>query len=1253
MFLLWILVLIGIPIVLGLRKRVTRLEDDLARQQQELQTLTERLRRLRRETEKEAQPADTAATPHEPAVARPVVAVPPITPPAPPPVVATERPIEPPREMPRPSPAAPVRPPAAPPIPAAQTNTETPPPPLPPRPPRREPPLPPGPPPAPAFAIDWEAFVGVKLFSAIAGIALVLAAIFFLRYSIEQGWLGPPIRVAIGVIVATALLVVCELKAARKYAVTANALDAAAIAILFATFYAARALWDLIPASMTFGLLILVTVLAVLLSIRHDSRFIAVLGLLGGFATPALLSTGENRPIPLFTYLLLLNAGLAWVAFKKGWPLLTILTLVLTAIYQWGWVIRFLDSGQLSLAMAVFLVFSVMSFVALILGRRGLEHSGASVGTGLVLERTGAVAALMPLLFAVYLASVPKLAVDPPLLFGFLLLLDLGLLAVAIARREELMHGVAAVTTLVVLAIWLGRYPTGLLTIATLFTAAFVLLYLLAPLIAERFKRPFEGVAVQAVYAAPILLFMFPVLARIDPGAESPWMLFGTLYGVLALIAWRAITVPSAPLFFIASFFALAAEASWSASYLVTERLGTAVVLYAIFGVFYLGVPIVARRLGRPLEPRWGGGAVVLGSLVMLLFLAAGPRAAAALWGMAFLLALLNAGLFVESAAGRLPALSVAGSLLSWLVLGVWWGNAAAAVGLMPSLIVLVGLTLVMLGGYAWSHAEMMRAGATDVQSVRRDGPRFPTPASLGLIGHGFLLFVFVNPEWSTPPWPGLGALLVMTLGASTTALFVRSGILHAGATITAAAIISAWAQLSLSDEWAAVAMMMAEAAVVYALAWMWLGRPAVNERSESKGRLEGVATSVAALGTLFLGELTLIAVSAVPNPPPLASFIVLHVINLSLILWVAWRRQWQWVGLGAVVPAWLATLVWYDGHRMPEQWTQVMMLATALYAVFAVYPFVLGSRARESRDPYLTAIGGSIFYFFAARMALLQGNLSSIVGIVPVFEGLVLALLLRALLRIEPRGGRDLARLAIVAGSALAFATVAIPLQLSQQWITIGWALEGAALAWLYRRIPHRGLLYSAMALLAVVFVRLALNPAVFIYEPRGMRVFNWYLYAYLTCSVAFFVAAWWFSRTDDQLIPRADWATASKLLPPAGVILLFILLNIEIADFYATGPEITFRFGVSIAQDLTYTIGWLIFGLGMLAAGIYLHSRPGRMTAVALIAVTTFKAFLYDMGSLEGLAQVGSFVGLAISLSLVALALQKFVLQAPKEGS
>jgi uncharacterized membrane protein len=110
-------------------------------------------------------------------------------------------------------------------------------------------------------------------------------------------------------------------------------------------------------------------------------------------------------------------------------------------------------------------------------------------------------------------------------------------------------------------------------------------------------------------------------------------------------------------------------------------------------------------------------------------------------------------------------------------------------------------------------------------------------------------------------------------------------------------------------------------------------------------------------------------------------------------------------------------------------------------------------------------------------------------------------------------------------------------------------------------------------------------------------------------------------------------------------------MLLNIEIADYYATGPEIVFRFGATLSQDLTYTIGWLAFGMTLLVVGIYLHVPPARITAVALIAVTTLKCFLYDLKSLEGLYRVASFVGLAVALALVSLILQKYVLARPKE--
>jgi len=341
--------------------------------------------------------------------------------------------------------------------------------------------------------------------------------------------------------------------------------------------------------------------------------------------------------------------------------------------------------------------------------------------------------------------------------------------------------------------------------------------------------------------------------------------------------------------------------------------------------------------------------------------------------------------------------------------------------------------------------------------------------------------------------------------------------------------------------------------------------------------------------------------------------------------------------------------LGWQFGHDLTAEWRQLVALAGALYTVFCVYALVAGPRQRESREPWLVALGATVMAFFAGRQAFEAGELQSIIGIVPVVLGLVTVVLLRRLLRLEQAGERDLTRLALVAGTALGLVTVAIPLQLHHQWITIGWALEGAALAWLFRRVPHRGLLLASAALLTTVFVRLALNPSIWSYEPRGeMRIFNWYLYTYLVAAAAMGAAAWWLSTTSDRVmqgLPRV-----SHLLPAAAGILLFLLLNIEIADFYATGPQITFRFGVTVSQDLTYTIGWLAFGMILLAVGIYNHNRPARITAVALIAITAFKCFLYDLASLGGLYRVASFVGLAVALALVSLALQKFVLAQPE---
>ena len=237
-----------------------------------------------------------------------------------------------------------------------------------------------------------------------------------------------------------------------------------------------------------------------------------------------------------------------------------------------------------------------------------------------------------------------------------------------------------------------------------------------------------------------------------------------------------------------------------------------------------------------------------------------------------------------------------------------------------------------------------------------------------------------------------------------------------------------------------------------------------------------------------------------------------------------------------------------------------------------------------------------------------------------------------------------------MVAGAALAFVTVAIPLQLERQWITIGWVLESTALAWLYRRIPHRGLLAWSTGLAIAVMIRLCANPAVFAYHPRGeMPIFNWYLYTYLVSAAALFVSARLLRGTDDRVIGPvrvSDW------LPAGAAVLLFLLLNIEIADFYSTGPTLTFNFSAGLAQDLTYTLGWALFAIGLLAAGISGGRRYPRIAALALLIVTVVKCFLHDLWRLGGLYRVGSFVGLAICLAMVAVLMQRFVLGAQRGG-
>jgi hypothetical protein len=1130
----------------------------------------------------------------------------------------------------RPVVKVPTQPPLAPKI-------EAPPVPVPQAAPRPTPP--PGPPaiqppivPFPSWKLpkfDWESLVGVKLFSWIAGIALLLGAILFFQYSKSQGWITPEVQFVMGLFLGIGLLVICELKAARKYPITANAMDASAIAILFATFFAARTRWDLIGAFPAFALMILVTVVAVLLSIRRDSVFIALLGLFGGFATPALLSTGENKPIPLFIYILMLNVGLAWVASKKKWPLLTTLSLIFTVFYQWGWVMKFLTASQLPIAIGIFLAFPILSFVTLALGRKeDTKKSWLSL-----YGQTSNWSALLPLLFVLYMAAVPGYGQRYGLLFGFLFLMDLGLFAIAVARGPETLHVAGGLSTILVTAIWLASsYTSDSWPEVLGFITLFAIFYLAAPYVARRFRRGFAGIGKKAAYAAPLLLFIFPCLTVMESACSSPGLLFGTLFLIVAGVSVYAIVSEEGPAYFIAAFFALITEAAWSVKHLTPERLYSGLAIYAIFGLLYIGVPIAARRWHKSFQPEKAGAGLLLISLALLLFLAFGPMASTAIWGLALLLLILNAGLFWEGSACKFPVLAIAGIVLSWIILGIMWASASLAAILMPALVVIAGFALLVLAGNIWMQQRAEGANVT----LLANG------LYLGLTGHIFLIAIAAQRSLSVPPWPMLGILFVLDLAIGVAALYLRRNELHQAALAASALILIIWVMTAGTTPWPTVAIFAAGALALIGFIWIYLA---------NRIGIDPAPFSITTQVTLVLAQFVAVFAATQTGAPAVGFLLTAHLIFLIAFLSLDWARKKHVSTIIAVFPSAIAVSVWAFQHSAPGYWAQLLLFAIPIYLVFIGYPLLLGRRAGRSLEPYLAAVLASIPFFFQARHAIIQAGWGQAIGILPVAQALLLALLLMQLLNIEPRGSRSLGRLALVAGAGLAFITVAIPLQLEKEWITLGWALEGVALAWLVNKIPHRGLLYASSGLFAAVFIRLALNPAILDYQPRAaIRIWNWYLYTYLTASAALIGGGWLLSKTKDSLSPY--WSRISKLFPAGGILLLFLLLNIEIADYYSIGSTITFKFTATLAQDLTYTLGWALFAFILLAAGIVIRNQPARIGALVLLVVTVFKCFLHDLYRLGGLYRVGSMVGLAICLAMVALVLQKFVLSARKEG-
>jgi uncharacterized membrane protein len=249
----------------------------------------------------------------------------------------------------------------------------------------------------------FERWLGVRGAALLGGIALAIAGWLFVQYSIEHGLLGPRARLSIGAFVGLAAMGLSAPLARRGYALLSNATYAGGSVGLFAVAWAAHMLYGLVDLPLAFGAMCAVTAASAWTASKRDSQLVAVVGLVGGFATPLVLSRGGNHPIELFGYVLLLDLAFLFVASRRRWPSVATLAVLGTALLQGLWILLRAEPGQGALALVVLGVFALL-FAGFGLARADADQRGFAF--------TRAAALILPFAFAAWFAHDARFGPD-------------------------------------------------------------------------------------------------------------------------------------------------------------------------------------------------------------------------------------------------------------------------------------------------------------------------------------------------------------------------------------------------------------------------------------------------------------------------------------------------------------------------------------------------------------------------------------------------------------------------------------------------------------------------------------------------------------------------------------------------------------------------------------------------------------------------------------------------------------------------
>ena len=370
-------------------------------------------------------------------------------------------------------------------------------------------------------------------------------------------------------------------------------------------------------------------------------------------------------------------------------------------------------------------------------------------------------------------------------------------------------------------------------------------------------------------------------------------------------------------------------------------------------------------------------------------------------------------------------------------------------------------------------------------------------------------------------------------------------------------------------------------------------------------------------------------------------------------ILAVAIFKPWRRLLWGSFVGTIVLYTGWYLEYYSLDQRALTVTFAAFFAAIFAIIPLAAsGTKSTHFSGHSTTLTLLPLFNavaFFLALFAMYKEEKAVLTWYALTLAAVYLGIghLIQNRASLEDANFVNLLHVAI----AIAFITIAIPLKLDAQWITIGWLVESGVLLWLSVTARADFLRYFATVALVLGLVRL-----LFYDQMRAeMLLFN---IRFATYAVAIVILG------GIALLGKRHAAKGEMVFLDAAVVganfLALIALTLEASDYFdrqwlSGGSSADFYLQFKLARDFSYSAIWLVYGAVLMTVGFRKRSAFVRWQSLILIAFTICKVFLYDVSQLGGSYRIVSFIGLGAVLLGISFIYQRDWLglssHAPKE--